>query len=98
MATRKPITHFSFVTDAQLQSLTFNPNGRILAAVYDDGTILLWDIATGHVLQHLMFKTKNLSSWSAIAFSRDGKLLASGNDDTVILWDIATGKQIGRSF
>jgi WD40 repeat protein len=54
-----------------------------------DGTVRLWDAATGAVLQTLKGHTGRV--W-AIAFSPDGKQLASASDDrTVRLWDAATG-------
>src|SRR5947207_321111 len=40
---------------------------------------------------------RHLFAFSAIAFSRDGKVLASAGTETVRLWEIRTGKQL-RQF
>ncbi len=56
------------------------------------GDLILWDLATG----------KERASWSghpamvqALAVSRDGQLLASGDRQRVIVWELATGKVRG---
>ncbi|KAF6803547.1 hypothetical protein CPLU01_16110, partial [Colletotrichum plurivorum] len=53
-------------------------------------TVKLWDTATGQCQQTL----EGHSHWvSSVAFSPDGRQLASGSDDrTVKLWDTATGQ------
>lgn len=47
--------------------------------------------------QLIQFFTGHSDQVRSIAFSPDGKTLASGNlDKTIRLWDVATGKQIGH--
>jgi COMPASS component SWD3 len=55
-----------------------------------DATIKIWDATTGALAQTL---EGHLAGISAIAWSPDSKVLASGSDDKLIrLWDVTTGK------
>jgi COMPASS component SWD3 len=52
-----------------------------------DRTIYLWDVATGKGPREVQGHQDVLTS---LAFSPDGKTLASGSSDTTILiWDVA---------
>ncbi|MBA3321854.1 MAG: caspase family protein [Pyrinomonadaceae bacterium] len=72
---------------AEVKDKTFNTTGG--------GEVELWDASTGTRLRSLK---RHASGVEAVAYSPDGKMLASAClDGTVKLWNISTGMQV-RSF
>ena len=70
-----------------LQTITFSPDGKLLATGSTDGKIHMWDIRTGALLRTC--DGHNNQIIKAVAFSKDGKLLASGADDgNVVIWNV----------
>jgi RNA polymerase sigma factor (sigma-70 family) len=70
-------------------ALAFAPDGKTLASANFDGTVRLFEAATGKQIRVLRGHTLGVAD---VAFSPDGKTLASaGDDQTVRLWDTATG-------
>lgn len=72
----------------------YSPDGKLLATECQGNRIDLWDAATGHLLRTLKplpFSRKS-DLWfpnSPLAFSRDGKMIASHNDKSVLLWQLS---------
>lgn len=71
-----------------------SPDGQNLAGGYWDGTIKLWDIATGVLLWTASWP-RALSEVYHIVFSPDGSTLTcTGDDANIRLLDARTGRQI----
>ncbi len=77
---------------ARLRSVRYCPGGHWLASAGADGTVRLWDVASGAPREPLRGHEATINF---LAFNHDGKLLATaGADRTARVWDVATGEML----
>jgi WD40 repeat protein len=75
-----------------LDHSTVSPNGRLLAVTSPNGVIGIWDWAEGREVLKMQACSGRVRS---IAFSPDGKTLASLADGSIRQWDVGTGQPKG---
>ncbi len=83
-----------FGHEGTVHSITYSPDGSLLATAGFDKTARLWDGKTGQPVGKPLIG--HSGRVLAAAFSADGRTLATGStDDTILLWDIATAQPLG---
>ena len=76
----------------QVAAVAISPNGKLAASGGADGTVRLWDLASGQ-MRHVL--TGHQDTVWTVAFSPDSKVVASGGADGKIrLWDAERGREI----
>ncbi|KAF4612729.1 hypothetical protein D9613_011784 [Agrocybe pediades] len=91
---------------AQVSSLVYSPDGRVIAAGLENGCIGLWDAQTGKEILR-PFQAHHRHGRISISFSPDGTNLVTGftpsqeywtGYERVRLWDARTGKMVDELY
>ena len=88
-----PPAHLTYAGHSDAVSgVAWSPNGQRIASASSDGTVQVWDAASG---SHALTYRGHTSDVLTVAWSHDGRYLASGSaDNSVQIWNASTGARI----
>ncbi len=90
--TKREIRSIVVSSNSGIQGVAFSRDGTRLASSGSDGSVALWDAATGRVLQALK---KREQSGGGLAFDSEGKRLLSPSEHKLTIWDLTSDHEPG---
>ncbi len=72
------------------QQIAYSPDGAQIALVFGDGTLRLWNVASG---EEIVRRSPFVGVVESLEFSPSGELLASAGRQGVLLWNVAVDEQ-----
>ena len=79
-------------SNSGVSNIAYSPDGTTLASGFYDGTVKIWDVASGNELRTLDGHTQYVT---IVAYSPDGKILATtAYYEPTKLWDVASGQEL----
>jgi WD40 repeat protein len=78
----------------EITGLTFSPEGTRLATISDDGSIRIWDAASGQEFLTIPITITKPNLYRILSFSSDGKQLAASDGHLAKVWDATSGKEL----
>jgi WD40 repeat protein len=89
------VAHAATVADfkcpgGSMVSVSFSPGGDLLAALSSEGVVCLFDPVHRKLVRTLAGGEAAFN----VAFSHDGRRLATANGDFAFVWDVTTGQQL----
>ncbi len=68
-----------------VRSVAFSPDGTAVASGDSHGSVEIWDVSTGYIVN-----VAHIAAINSVAFSPDGTTLAAGSiDGKIVMWDMS---------
>lgn len=92
------VRRWRYKTAEFVSDISFSPDDRVLAAAFRDRIELL-NAVSGHRTHAITYSMIGSTKLNRIAFSSDGKLLATSlHNNTIIFWDTTVGRRLSATY